>query len=191
MATKTPAKLDDTSALIVRRATLKDTAIAGQFGAALARAHFAWDPARFFIWDDIEVGYAQWLNKERRNKNAVVLVAQRGGDVVGYAYGRMEPRDYNALREACGVAIDLFVAPTARTRGVGRALAQALIGALAQKGAPFVVLQVAAHNKRAQRFFKDLGCRPTMIEMAIHCAHNTRRAGARRANVVRKATRAR
>jgi hypothetical protein len=37
----------------------------------------------------------------------------RGGleQVVGYAYGRLEPRDWNSLRDACGVGVDLVVVP--------------------------------------------------------------------------------
>jgi ribosomal protein S18 acetylase RimI-like enzyme len=87
--------------------------------------------------------------------------------VIGYAYGRLEPRDWSSLRDRCGVGIDLSVDPAARGRGAGRLLAEALSRALFAKGAPRVVLFAAAKNRPAQRFFRSLGFRPTMVEMAL------------------------
>jgi ribosomal protein S18 acetylase RimI-like enzyme len=100
----------------------------------------------------------------------VVLAAVRGRTVVGYAYGRIEPRDWNALRDRCGFAIDLYVLPAARGGGLGRSLTEALCAALAEKGAPRVVLQAASRNRPGQRLFRALGFRPTMLEMTRETA---------------------
>ena len=149
----------------VRPARSADLPALGRLGAALARLHHEWDPRRFFVQEPMEEGYAWWLGKELKNKKAVVLIAARGRSVVGYAYGNLEPRDWNALRDACGVLVDLMVAESERGQGTGRALALAAMEALVAKGAPRVVLGSAARNKAAQRFFKSLGFRPTMVEM--------------------------
>jgi ribosomal protein S18 acetylase RimI-like enzyme len=85
---------------------------------------------------------------------------------VGYAYGRLEPRDWNALRDRCGFAIDVIVEPGARGGGIGRRLVEELFTALVAMGAPRVVLEAAARNRSAQRLFRGLGFRPTMVEMA-------------------------
>lgn len=155
---------------LVREATEADLPALARLGARLARMHHRMDPRRFFVVEGMEKGYAWWLGKERENRKAVVLAAVRPGRggrerVVGYAYGRIEPRDWNSLRERCGVGIDLMVEPRARGAGVGAALVEALVRGLARRGAPRVVIQVAARNLDAQAVFARLGFRPTMMEM--------------------------
>jgi ribosomal protein S18 acetylase RimI-like enzyme len=142
------------------------------------------DPARFFAPDEpLEEGYAWWLGKERGSRRAVVLAARRRGRIVGYAYGRLEPRDWNTLRDRCGVGVDLWVEPGARRAGVGAALVEALAASLAARGAPRIVLHVAAGNARAARLFAALGFRETMIELTREVAgapatrHRAERAG--------------
>jgi RimJ/RimL family protein N-acetyltransferase len=156
--------------LLVREATESDLPALARLGARLARLHHGFDPRRFFVVPGMEKGYAWWLGKERKNRKAVVLAAVRIGrdgkeSVVGYAYGRIEPRDWNSLREECGVGIDLMVEPRARRAGVGTALVEALAHTLAARGAPRVIIQVASHNPDAQAVFARLGFRPTMVEM--------------------------
>jgi ribosomal protein S18 acetylase RimI-like enzyme len=84
---------------------------------------------------------------------------------VGYAYGRLEERDWNALLDVHGGFHDLWVDEHARGGGAGRALAQALLERLSALGAPRIVLKTAAKNEAAQRLFAALGWRPTMLEM--------------------------
>ncbi len=134
-------------------------------GAQLARQHHAFDAGRFMLVDDVETGYREWLAREARNKKAVVLVAQLDGAVVGYAYGRLEGRDWNLLADAHGGFHDVWVEDAARGHGAGKALAVAMIAALEALGAPFVMLSTAAKNERAQQLFASLGFRATMVEM--------------------------
>jgi ribosomal protein S18 acetylase RimI-like enzyme len=151
----------------IRPAHPQDLPALARLGAKLAREHHAMDAARFFLPDEpLEAGYAWWLGKELRNRRAAVLAARSGGRVVGYAYGRMEPRDWNTLRNACGVAVDLWVEPAARGAGLGRRLVDALVEALEARGAERVVLNVASRNPAARKLFRRLGFRPTMLEMA-------------------------
>jgi RimJ/RimL family protein N-acetyltransferase len=172
-------------AFVVRPATEADLPALARLGARLARMHHRFDPRRFFVVPDMEEGYAWWLGKERRNRKAVVLAAVRrsrnGRDtIVGYAYGRIEPRDWNSLRDACGVGIDLMVEPKARRSGVGAALVEALCAALAERGAPRVVIGVASRNAQAQEVFSGLGFRPTMVEMTRELSPARPRRGTRR-----------
>ena len=153
--------------IIVRRARPADLPTLGRLGASLARAHHQWDPDRFFVVSKMHEGYAWWLGRELKNRNAIVLAAERRGRVVGYAYGRVEPRDWNALRDECGVGVDLIVSPKARGQGVGRLLGHALLEAFRKKGAPRVILLAACKNKEAQQFFRGIGFRPTVVEMTL------------------------
>jgi GNAT superfamily N-acetyltransferase len=154
----------------IRAATPGDLPACARLGARLSRMHHRLDPSRFFTAPDLEAGYGWWLAKERRSRRAVVLAAVRRGAggrevVVGYAYGRLEPRDWNTLREACGVGVDLIVEPRWRRRGLGARLVEALAEALRARGAPRLVIQVAARNPDAARAFARMGFRTTMLEL--------------------------
>lgn len=160
----------------IRAATRQDLPALARLGAKLARAHHAMDRARFFLpGEPLEEGYAWWLGKERRNPRAVLLAAARRGRVIGYAYGRVEPRDWNTLRDRCGVGIDLWVEPRSRRGGVGAALVDALAAALAERGAPRLVIDVAARNPRARAAFARLGFRETMLELTRELTPSRRR----------------
>lgn len=161
----------------LRLARPEDVPALARMGAALARWHHAVDPDRFFGAGPLEEGYAWWLSKERRNPRAVVLAAvrSRSGRAVGYAYGRIEPRDWNTLRDRCGVGIDLVVEPDVRRSGIGRWLVDELSRRLASKGAPRLVIQVAARNREARRVFARLGFRETMVEMTREILPGRRR----------------
>ncbi|MFL5321847.1 MAG: GNAT family N-acetyltransferase [Myxococcaceae bacterium] len=152
-------------ALQIRPARSEDAKALGRMGAQLARQHHRFDAERFMLPDDVESGYCWWLSKEMNAKDAVVLVAELDGDVVGYAYGRVEERDWNLLLDRCGGFHDLWVEERARKSGTGAKLAEEMMKRLLALGVPRVVLSTAAKNEPAQRLFQRLGWRPTMVEM--------------------------
>jgi len=155
------------SPFTLRDAREADLPALSRMGARLARQHHAMDPARFFLPEEpIEEGYAWWLGKELLNPRAAVVVATRRGRPIGYAYGRVERRDWNTLRDRCAVGVDLWVEPRGRRSGVGRALVEALVLRFAARGEPRVFIQVGAANALARRIFRDMGFRETLVELA-------------------------
>jgi len=154
------------SAAIVRPATAADLAAVGRLGALLVRLHHDFDPARFIpAAPRTEERYASYLGSQLGQRDIVVLVAEREGMVLGYSYAGIEGYDYMSLRGPAGILYDIVVDPAQRKRGVGRQLLEATVAALAQRGAPRVVLSTAERNETAQRLFADAGFRRTMIEM--------------------------
>jgi ribosomal protein S18 acetylase RimI-like enzyme len=149
----------------IRRAREADLPETARLAAALVRMHHAVDPARFFLPERVEEGYAGWLGRELARREAVILVAVRGGALVGYAYGAIEGRDWNSLLEEHGAVHDLFVDESARRGGVGRALLSTLVSELESLGALTVVLSTMVGNDAAQALFRACGFRPTMVEM--------------------------
>jgi ribosomal protein S18 acetylase RimI-like enzyme len=160
----------------VRVAVARDLPRVSLLAAELVRQHHRMDPQRFLLVEPIAEGYRRFFTGELRRKGALILVAEdeaAGGaesdsadsSILGYAYATLEPRNWNDLLDAAGKLNDLFVDPAARRRGVGRALALAVFAALAERGAPRLVLMTAWQNPEAQAFFEALGFRRTMLEM--------------------------
>jgi ribosomal protein S18 acetylase RimI-like enzyme len=153
----------------IRGCRPSDLSAVAKLAARLVREHHAMDPERFFIFDRIEEGYAEYLRSELDRKGSVVLVACEGRRIWGYAYGRMEPRDWNALRERCGALHDVYVDERARRKGIASLLVEGMVARLSALGAPRVVLMTATQNTGAHRLFERLGFRTTMLEMTKEC----------------------
>ncbi len=154
------------SAISVRRARLDDAPILGRLGALLVRTHFEFDPKRFLpVMPQTEERYGAFLSGQLDDPDAVLLVAEQDGSVVGYTYGSVEGYDYMSLRGPAGVLNDIVVEPSFRGRGIGRMLLEATIDELKARGVPRVVLSTAEQNESAQHLFERSGFRRTMIEM--------------------------
>ncbi len=156
----------------VRTARSADLPQVAQLAGLMVRLHHEWDRQRFAILHEpIEPGYENWLGRELQNKKALVLVAASNhtkgkAKILGYAYARLEGRDWNRLMDSCGFLHDLVVAEKARRRGVASALLESVIAWMAEHHAPRIILESAAANHVAQDFFRKRGFRATMIEMS-------------------------
>ncbi len=154
---------DDT--FTVRAMTAADLPAAARLAGKLVRMHYELDPLRFLHLPNPEAGYARYFAGELKSDRVVLLVAERGESIVGYAYGRLEPRSYNELLDAAGKLHDVLVDESARGHGIGEALVTEMVRRLTESGAPRVVLLTAVQNEAAQHLFKKLGFRTTMLEM--------------------------
>ncbi len=167
------ATLDDVP-IALRPALPADLPGATRLAVLLVHQHHAYDPQRFALFGshgDLERGYAGFLAHEMDDPQAVILVAVDEGegegasDIVGYAYGRIEPPSYQALLDTYGALHDLYVDERVRGRGLARRLVTEMLARLRALGAPRVVLSTAQENANAQAMFAKLGFRRTMIEM--------------------------
>ncbi|MFL5576342.1 MAG: GNAT family N-acetyltransferase [Gemmatimonadaceae bacterium] len=161
-----PASTRLAPSVAIRPAASADLPAIGRLGALLVRTHHEFDPERFIAATPrTERGYASFLGSQLGEPDVLVLVAERGGEVIGYSYAAVEGADYVSLRGPAGVLHDIAVDPVQRGQGVGRLLLDATLSALAARGAPRVVLSTAERNEAAQRLFARAGFRRTMIEM--------------------------
>jgi ribosomal protein S18 acetylase RimI-like enzyme len=150
----------------IRPATSADVRAMGRLGALLVRTHHEFDAARFIAaTPQTEHGYGSYLGSQLDNRDIVILVAERAGEVLGYTFAGVEGYDYMSLRGPAGVLYDIVVDPAHRGHGVGRTLLDATLAELQARGAPRVVLSTAERNEPAQRLFARAGFRRTMIEM--------------------------
>ena len=133
-------------------------------GALLVQLHHEFDPARFVAAPPrTEHLYAAFLADQLGKPNGVVLVAEMGGEVLGYTYATVEDSDYMALRGPAGLFHDLVVDPAHRGNvsagaarrhagcaqssrcATGRALDR---GAERRRPAPLRTRGVSAHDDR-------------------------------------------
>ena len=132
----------------------------------LVTEHHNFDPRRFIApIPQLAERYGEFLVSQIDRNERVVLVAERGGAVVGYVYAGVEGNDYMALRGPAGVLYDLVVDEAHRREGIGSALMEAALAGLEKLGAPRVLLFTAEKNQVAQALFERAGFRRTMIEM--------------------------
>lgn len=152
--------------IVIRPATRRDTPALGRLGVMLVRLHYEFDRKRFIEpYNGMEGGYGSFLGSQLKRQDAVVLVAEQGGEVIGYTFATVDGPDWMSLRGPAGVLQDIIVDPTHRQHGAGKLLLDATLAALKERGATQVVLSTAEHNEPAQRLFASAGFRRTMVEM--------------------------
>jgi GNAT superfamily N-acetyltransferase len=156
------------SPIAIRRANRGDAPALGRLGGLLLRQHHGFDARRFIPpGDDPEGGYAWFLGRQLERDDGVVLVAERDGAVVGYAWAGIEPRSWKELRDECAFLHDIVVDAEARGHGVARALIDAVVAWSRARDMPRLMLWTAEANAPAQRLFAARGFRLTMREMTL------------------------
>ncbi|HYK03800.1 MAG TPA: GNAT family N-acetyltransferase [Thermoanaerobaculia bacterium] len=154
--------------LTIRRAERRDLPALGRLGAMLMRTHYAFDPQRFLPpGQSAESGYAWFLGNVLDSPDGCVFVAEEAGEIAGYVYVALEPLSWKELRGPAGFIHDVAVAEETRGAGVAKQLLAAGIDWLREQGAPRVILWTAAPNDVAQRLFRGMGFRDTMLEMTL------------------------
>jgi ribosomal protein S18 acetylase RimI-like enzyme len=149
----------------IQKITREDLPEVAAMAGELVRWHHALDERRFLLVEEVEKGYERFFESQLEAPDTVLLIALDDGKRVGYAYARLEPRDWNALLDAFGALHDIFVAKEARRSGVASALLDEVAARLRALGAPRLVLSTAVQNKAAQKLFECHGFRTTMLEM--------------------------
>ena len=100
-----------------------------------------------------------WIQDEGHEVDA--LVAEVDGEIVGFAHHRRYARPAEG---GAGVFLDdLFTAPAARGRSVGRALINRLAEIAREQGCAKVRWVTAADNHHAQRLYDDMADRTEWV----------------------------
>jgi GNAT superfamily N-acetyltransferase len=101
-------------------------------------------------------GAAGWAGVEDRAARIGVLVADGGGDLLGFA-SYSPSRDSDADPGRVGEIGAIYLLPSAWGKGIGRQLMHATLACLAAAGFTQVTLWVLDSNVRARRFYEAGG----------------------------------
>jgi GNAT superfamily N-acetyltransferase len=146
----------------VRQATLEDVPALVALFQELDRMQSDWRvfTPRPGFYDEVGMKYREAMSTE----NAVVLVAEDEGEIVGMAYGEVRiPSRFSDERalELSGVVVRTGY----RGRGVGRALVQEAARFAGELGVEWVELKTFAPNQGAMAFWEGLGFTPRVVQM--------------------------
>ena len=120
--------------------------------AALCRAHAAFEELPY-----VADGHASRLAQALEDARLHAWVAERDGDIVGYASATL---DFSTLCARMFVHLDcLYLDPLARNRAVGRALMAAVAQFGRRQGCQDMQWQTPAWNEAALRFYDRTGAR--------------------------------
>jgi GNAT superfamily N-acetyltransferase len=114
----------------------------------------------FALSEDGQTHFVKFLQGQITSQNACVLVAQVGGDLVGYSLAAsyeyppvLTTRQYAEIH-------DLFVADDHRGKGIGRRLIEETVDHFFQKGITRVEIRQAVSNAIADAFWAKMGFVP-------------------------------
>lgn len=152
----------------IRPAGASDLPALCQLAEALAQQHARYDAGRYQLPADVTAAYAALFAEHVGRPESVLVVADRGAELVGYVFGAVEPPNLFELAGRAGWIHDLYVVPSARGLGTGGRLLDAAVTGLRSLGCPGgVLLGVAAQNAAAATLFQRRGFRATLQEMAL------------------------
>jgi GNAT superfamily N-acetyltransferase len=129
-------------------------------------AHVRMDE-RFRLRDDANNRYAVYLRDRMRDIDSAVSVAEDGDRILGLAIGTVRRVDTFFVAQRFGYISDLMVDPSARRRGIGRALYERTVLWLKGLGVDVVRLHVAVKSDEARAFWKSVGARDFLVEAWI------------------------
>jgi|RhiMethySRZTD1v2_1073278.scaffolds.fasta_scaffold01982_23 ribosomal protein S18 acetylase RimI-like enzyme len=111
-------------------------------------------------WRLRKAQYEEWLSSD----DALLLIAERGGDPIGYAVVRFGPGAATwDIGERVAEIESLSVATDARGSGIGTLLMDAVRAATRDRGAERLFVGVAHANSGALRFYEREGFAPFYV----------------------------
>lgn len=143
----------------VRPATPRDMPLIGSWAP-----HSAWETLsqaeKASIAPEAVAAYAHGLlaTVASMPQMAVLLIAERLGQPVGYILGGVGPD--STTGEPHGFLLDVFVVPPARRQGVGRTLQQAAEHCFSAMGLRKLKMWSGVHNEAAVQMATEAGFQP-------------------------------
>ena len=143
----------------IRRADHRDLERLVALWIDLTEHHADLDPL-YALRDGAEGEVRRLLETQLRDPDTAVFVRETSGQLVGFCSVRID-RAPPIHREVARAEItDVAVRRERRRRGIGRALVEAALAWVRERGVPRVEVRVVAGNAEGQRFWRALGFGP-------------------------------
>jgi ribosomal protein S18 acetylase RimI-like enzyme len=153
--------------LIVRRATSSDVDTIVRL-RLLLQEHV--EDSNLLVWRITERGrrlLKQETGKDLSNRNICVLLAEVGGETIGFAQGEVASRSDYTPRTVGHISL-LYVIRRFRRKGVGRRLVKELCEFYNPNKAEHLTVRYIIGNEEAEGFWTQLGFEPIISTGATH-----------------------
>jgi len=147
-------------ALEIRPATADDRQAIGRLWQELMTFHAALDPTEFTVKEGALSLWLEWLDSNIEGEDSAVLVADAGGEIVGYILGRVGERPPVYQDRALGEIHEISVTQTWRRRGVGRQLVAGLLDWFHERDLTRIRVSAAACNPTSNAFWRAMRFEP-------------------------------
>jgi GNAT superfamily N-acetyltransferase len=147
-------------AVLIRRATRADRALVLRFHRDLYVRYrdeiTEPEVLPLFAYKDLEGTLSDDVDGLLGSHEAVVLLAERAGSVIGYVTGHVE-NDPRRVLTRKGVVEDWYILPAERGHGAGKRLIETLVAQFRSAGCQVVESGTWAFNEGARRAHEKLG----------------------------------
>jgi len=134
----------------------------------LSQEHF--EKSNPLIWRITEEGkelIKQKVETDLTDSNVVVLLAEVGGEIIGYIRGEVTSRIDHMPRTVGQVSL-MYVLKQFRRKGVGRRLMKELCKFFNSSKAENLTVRYVLGNKEAESFWRKLGFEPIIMTSSTH-----------------------
>ena len=152
-------------AVRVRRAKVQDMPTLTRLWRELVGFHEALGGQDFRLAPGAEAGWSKYLRGHLGKADRICLVAEVGGEAVGFLVGSVEERPGIFMEREYGHISDVYVQEPQRGRGVGKALVLEGLAWFETKRVSRIRLQTDARNTLGFEFWKRLGFQRTVYTM--------------------------
>jgi GNAT superfamily N-acetyltransferase len=159
--------------MIIRPASVSDSDRIGELWLDLVAYHQQLDADMPTATSDGHLRYAQRIRYSLNDSYQRVLIAEENEQIIGYVTGMIidiVPEMF--IAEKAGMIGDIYVQPSERGKGVGKALMDVMIDWFKLRGVTYYELSVATSNHDGMRFWQDtMKSKPIMMRMRARLDH--------------------
>ena len=120
-------------------------------------------PERYQFIPEESDYFQEKLSKSLEGANGAVFVAEENGGVVGYGWGTIKSYPPMVRGDVYGELKEVVVALDYQGKGLGRKLAEALLGFFEKRGVKHFELVVDSENKKALSVWQKLGFKEQLM----------------------------
>ena len=144
------------SSVKVRRAEARDMAFIIELWKKLSEEMTACDE-RYALRQDAEILWAKWAGTRLRDEDSLMLVAESGGDYIGYLLGHVDDAQPIFKLRRHATLTDVFVAKEHRRKGLGKRLVEEAVAFFKERGVSNARANVLSKNPGAKAFLEKMG----------------------------------